>query len=258
MPSSLSKMLGILDLFTEAAPAWSADAICERLDFASSSGYRYLRELCEAGLLMRMTGGAYALGPRIIELEYVIQHTDPVARLGRPLLRELSAVTGCDTLLSNCHGIHIVNILHERGIENLNVSYTRGRQLPLFRGAVVKAILPFLRRPLLMKLYEREQQAIAESGFGRDWRDFLRQLQTIRRRGYSESVGELDPGLAGLAVPVFANGGILGSLSVAGTQPRMRQLDRDSLVGRMQAASQQLTQAIEGLGLGKAQGADGP
>ncbi|MBN9426170.1 MAG: helix-turn-helix domain-containing protein [Burkholderiales bacterium] len=245
MSSSLSKMLGILDLFAEETPVWSADAICERLGFSTSSGYRYIRELCDAGLLTRMTGGAYALGARIIELEFVMQRADPVARVGRPVLKQLTAATGCDALLSNFHGTHVINILHERGVEDLQVTYTRGRQHPLFKGAVAKAILPHLRRPQLVRIYERNQQAISEAGMGDTWLEFWRHLQAIKRRGFSESHGELDPQLSGLGVPVFANDGILGSLSLAYTHARAKLLNRDGLVEQMQIASRQLTEAIE-------------
>jgi DNA-binding IclR family transcriptional regulator len=247
MTSSLSKMLGILDLFEESTPAWTADDICERLGFSTSTGYRYIRELCDAGLLNRLTGGFYVLGTRIVELEYVMRTSDPIAKVGRPILEALSAATGCDVLLSSIQGFHVVNVLHERGVEHLNVSYIRGRQHPLFRGAVAKAILPFLPRSQLVKLYEGNQEAIARSGMGGTWLEFWRALQLIKRAGYSESHGELDPNLSGLGVPVLTNEGVVGSITVVYSSARGRLLNVNGLVEELKATAQKMNAAIQGL-----------
>lgn len=101
---------------------------------------RYVRELTAAGLLTRLTKGSYVLSLRIIKLEFVMRTSDPVAKVGLPVLHKLAQSTGCDVLFSNIYGLHIINVLHVQGIENLGITYTRGRQHPLFRGAVAKSI----------------------------------------------------------------------------------------------------------------------
>ena len=244
MTSSLSKMLSILDLFEESSPTWSADQICRHLGFTSSSGYRYIRELCDVGLLNRMTGGNYVLGARIIELEYAMRVSDPVARIGRPILRGLAATTGCDVLLSNIQGFHIINVLHEPGSERLEVSYIRGRQHPLFRGAVAKAILPFLPRSQLVKLHEQHREEIARTGLGSTWIEFWRSLQAIRRQGFSESHGELDASLSGLGVPVFSGDSVIGSITLVYASVKRSLLNTAGLVERLQTAAGQMNASL--------------
>ena len=73
--SSLARMLSILDLFGARAPVLSAEEIIARRNYSRPTGYRYVRELVAAGLLVRAPGG-YSLGPRIIELDWL----DPPAR----------------------------------------------------------------------------------------------------------------------------------------------------------------------------------
>ncbi|MBL0418725.1 helix-turn-helix domain-containing protein [Ramlibacter sp. AW1] len=58
MASSLSKMLEILDLFDEEHPTRTAEEISAILQLSASTAYRYIRELCAAGLLGRLTGGS--------------------------------------------------------------------------------------------------------------------------------------------------------------------------------------------------------
>ena len=75
-------MLKVLDLFTEEAPALTADEIIARLKYSRPTGYRYVRELVAAGLLVRAPHG-YALGPRIIEFDRLIRRHDPLLTASR-------------------------------------------------------------------------------------------------------------------------------------------------------------------------------
>lgn len=68
------------------------------------TGYRYLKELMQAGLLQRLNGGYYALGPRIALLDYIIRTTDPLPGLSIPLMRELVEKTECRCVLSRMDG----------------------------------------------------------------------------------------------------------------------------------------------------------
>jgi DNA-binding IclR family transcriptional regulator len=245
MASSLSKMLTILDLYDEEHPARTAEEICAERNFSVSSGYRYIRELCAAGLLTRAVGGTYMLGIRIVELEYVMRVADPIGRIGSPLLKRLAVSTGCDALLSSYHGMHVVNLLHERGTETLNVTYVRGRTHPLFRGAVAKAILPFLARSQLVKMYEAYRSDVAAAGMGQTWLEFWQNLQAIKKNGFSESHGELDPDLLGVGVPVFVNGTVVGSITAVFSRQRSRMLNREGLMDHLRLASRKLTSALE-------------
>jgi DNA-binding IclR family transcriptional regulator len=116
-----------------------------------------------------------------------MREIDPVARIGQPLIADLVRQTGCDVLLANMYGDHIVNVLHERGVEHLPLSYDRGRPHPLFRGAPSKAILPFLPRSRALRLYNAHAPLVAESGMGSTWREFWQGLQQIRKKSYSEA-----------------------------------------------------------------------
>lgn len=247
MNTSLSKMLMVLDLFDENQVCWTADAICEQLNLSTSSGYRYIRELSAAGLLARITGGLYVLGPRVIELEYVMRTSDPVGKVGLPILKQLAQSTGCDVLLSNIYGLHIINVLHVQGVESLSVSYTRGRQHPLFRGAVAKSILPYLGRLQLVKIYEASHEDIAQAGLGDSWLAFWRALQAMKKQGFSESHGELDPGLHGLGVPVLVDGAVVGSVTLVYSAEKAKLLNREGLLEQMRLATAALSEAIEAI-----------
>ena len=247
MASSRSRMLSILDLFDRPSPVWTADAVCARLGCSPASGYRYIRELCEAGLLTRISGGSYVLGPRVIQLELLMREIDPISQVGKPFIRELVAQTGCDVLLANMYGGHIVNVLHERGAEQLPLSYERGRPHPLFRGAMSKAILGFLPRTRALRLYNAHAGEVAESGMGTTWREFWQALQRTRKKGYSESYGELDADVIGFGAPLFNGDEVMGSVSLGCSRARLALLNKDMLVELLLAAARRISQAVEGI-----------
>ena len=200
--TSLSRMLAILDLFDEGASMWTAEAIAGQLGYSLPTGYRYVRELSEAGLLRRDAGATYVLGPRVIELDYRIRVGDPLLIAGQRIMRALADDTGCDVVLGTIYGQRIVTIHQEHGAEGISASYGRGRRMPLFRGMLSKAILAALPRARLRRLLEDHRHEARATAFSRDWDTMLAELKAIRGAGHAVTRGELDPGLVGIAVPM--------------------------------------------------------
>src|SRR4051794_25943336 len=156
--SSLSRMLAVLDLFQEHSPILSAEEMSARLKYTRPTGYRYVRELVNAGLLVRAPNG-YALGPRIIELDWLIRTQDPVLTASREAVQELARKLGCDVTQMGLYGERIVTIHHEHGPQPLEIGFDRGRPMPLLRGAPSKAILAFLPRGRLERMYARHHSS---------------------------------------------------------------------------------------------------
>ena len=84
--SSPQRMLAVLDLFTAEHPTWVIDDMMEALGYARATGYRYVKDLVDAGLLQKVSVGHYALGGRIIELDYQLRQTDPVLQAARKVM----------------------------------------------------------------------------------------------------------------------------------------------------------------------------
>ena len=74
--SSLARMLGVLDLFSEQRLHWSAEDIGEALGVSLPTSYRYLKTLSDAGLLQRRPDAQFTLGPRIVEFDRQIRLRD--------------------------------------------------------------------------------------------------------------------------------------------------------------------------------------
>lgn len=233
--SSLARMLAILDLFSGETPSWTVEAIAQHMGYTVPTAYRYVRELCDTGLLRREGGPQVVLGPRAIELDYQIRLADPLLNAGRDELRELAQEAGCDVVLATECGGRIVTIHHEFGSEDCHPSYGRGRRMPLFRGATSKCLLAHLPRPQLRKLYQANLAEAQASDFSRDWDALLAGLRDIRRQGYATTAGELDSFLAGIAAPLLCpSRHIVASLAFVMSRKRFGLIDVSRSVARLQ------------------------
>lgn len=234
--TGLSRSLRILDLFGADAPVLGVDDIVARCDYSRPTGYRYVRELVSAGLLVRTEGG-YALGPRVIELDWLVRQHDPVLMRSREAVRTLAQRTACTVTQMGLYGDRIVTIHLEPGPETLAVGFDRGRPMPLFRGAPSRAITAFLPRARLVRLYERHAAELSAAQREAGFDPFHEALQAVRRAGHAISMGELDSGKVGIAAPVFRDRAVAGSLCLVMTQARYETANTGVLVQRLLEAT---------------------
>lgn len=249
-PSSLVRLLGLLDLFTPAAPAWSTDALIRSHGMSRSTGYRYIKALNDAGLLAAVANGHYILGPRIIELDRQIRQCDPLYIAGGPVMKQLVAATGQSALLCALYSSSVVCVREELTPDSPPNIFTRGQRRPLFQGAASKIILPYLRPHQLRSLHARHAKTIAVSGLGSDWASFRATLSAIRRDGYVLTVGELNAGVIGLSAPIFnRSGAILGSVGITGAEDKFNRAELARIAALVVDAAARVTERIGGMSL---------
>jgi DNA-binding IclR family transcriptional regulator len=212
--SSLERMLRVLDLFTEGSPIWAVDDMGLALGFTRSTIYRYVRELAEVNLLFQVEAGRYALGARIITWDRQLRVSDPLVRAASALEASLPRWNERQVWLICRLFKDQVICVHQCGELANEVSYSRGTPRPLFLGATSKAILANMGSRQHSQLFLENPEDVHASHLGQTWEEFRRSLQRLRRQGYVASAGEVDPGIYGLAAPIFdSDGKVVGSIS---------------------------------------------
>ncbi len=239
--SSPARMLAILDLYTLDHPEWTVEEIARTLGYPGSTAYRYVRELTKVGLLAKMPGATYVVGAKIIELEMLVRHADPLSRLARPFLQELAKQTGCTALLSNVYGKHLINVAYAEGMEPIDLTYLRGTPLPWFRGAPGKAALAFMPAAQSRALFE---QSCAGAFDDERWQALRRELKKIRAEGYCVSLGELDESIVGFGAPLMPEGQVIGSISLTCTLQRSEMLSRQGIAEVLRQQAQALEAVV--------------
>jgi len=197
--SKLLKMTEVLDLFSSDIQVVTAEEIAERLRISRPTAFRYVKELTAAGFLEKL-GGRYALGARVIELEYQFRHSNPVLQASSIPMRELSDMTSCGVFLAIMLGEKIFNAHIESTRDGLTLAtFGRGRPLPLFRGAASKMILAHCSTSRLRVLYEAHAQEPDVRAIADTFPAFQKHFREIRKRGYYISRSEVDEGVIGVS-----------------------------------------------------------
>jgi len=235
-------MLRILDLFTEDKPVWSVEDICAEFEYTRSTGYRYTKELADAGLLFQVGKRCYSLGSRIIQWDRQLRLSDPLVKATRALEKRPYLLEGKQAwLVCRLFKDQVICIYHFGNLET-KLSYSRGLPRPLFMGATSKAILAFLPNANHMRLFLENPKEVEQSHLGSTWDEFKASLQNIRDDGFALSVSELDKEVFGLAVPIFSSDGkIQASLSCVRSVDNYDEAKVESEAEIMKGYSKQLS-----------------
>jgi DNA-binding IclR family transcriptional regulator len=243
--SSLTKMLSIFDLFTPTRPVWSTNDIIEALQASRSTGYRYIKALNSAGLLSAVGNGYYVLGPRIIELDLQIRTCDPLLQAGKNILEQLVAATGHSALMCMLYRNSVLCIREQLAPLSPENLFSRGQRRPLFRGAASKIILAHLPNHRLKSIFDRNGAAVAQANLGETWREFRESLANIRKDGYCTTCGEFNPGIIGVAAPIFNSDDlILGSVGLAWSKEESNVVDLNKAVISVNRAAREISQRV--------------
>ena len=204
--NSLERMLGILNLFDEAHPEWTPEELQARLGYSRPTLYRYLKTLKESGLIVSVREAAYTLGPKVVEMDFLLRKADPLVVEGEPLLTELASKYPGTAFLSRWYRDRVLCVVSVRTSDEAVSSYPRGRPMPVGRGATSHAILAFLPRRQLLPLIDSRIAMYREIGYGGDREAVMARFRAIRRDGYVTARGEVTRGVVGIGAPVFDSG----------------------------------------------------
>lgn len=243
--NSLERVLSVLDVFSETRLEWTFDDLMNELGYSRPTLYRYLKTLKDAGFLASSHGAVYTLGPRIVELDYLVRKSDPLVFAGAPYLRELAARRPCTAFLVRWYGAKILCVASESSTDRLTSSYPRGRPMPLGRGAIGRSIMAFLPRAQLTRLVELNLGELRSVGLGDSIDDIRKSVLRVRKTGYAIAHGEVTPGAIGVAAPVFdASGHPVASFCVVIAGNLIRGADIDRLGEEVLAAASAISKAV--------------
>ena len=204
--NSLERLQAVLEVFTEDRLEWTPEELMEALGYSRPTLYRYLKILKAAGLLTSMPNTGFTLGPKIVELDYLLRKSDPLVLHGAEVLENLTMRYTCTSLLVRWYGEKILCVDSRSSAKEAVTSYPRGRPMPLGRGSIGRSIMAFLPRRHLLPLVEGALPDLAAIGLGPTAEDVMEVLRRVRKAGYAVAYGEITAGVVGIAAPVFDAG----------------------------------------------------
>lgn len=204
--NSLERVLAVLEVFTEDRLEWTPEQLMEELGYSRPTLYRYLKTLKEAGLLSSMPNAGFTLGPKVVEMDYLLRQSDPLILKGERHLTDLTESFSCTALLVRWYGNRILCVDSRSSAKSPLSSYPRGRPMPMGRGAIARSIIAFLPRRHILPRIEASIEDLRSVGLGSTVEEIHNSLKKVRRAGFAVAKGEVTPGVVGIAAPVFDAG----------------------------------------------------
>ncbi|WP_099867142.1 IclR family transcriptional regulator [Pararhizobium haloflavum] len=204
--NSLERVLAVLQVFTEDRLEWTPEELMDELGYSRPTLYRYLKTLKDAGLLTSMPNAGFTLGPKVVEMDYLLRKSDPLVLAAEPYLNSLSGEYPCTALLVRWYGNKILCVDSRSSVGTPQSSYARGRPMPLLRGAIARSIIAFLPRRRLLPILEDNFDELKAIGLGQTVEEIQVALKKVKRAGVAVAKGEVTQDVVGIASPVFDSG----------------------------------------------------
>jgi DNA-binding IclR family transcriptional regulator len=188
---SVERAAQLLGLFSVDEPDLTLGEITARLGTSKATAHRYATALRQAGLL-RLGGGSYTLGPRIVELAATALAGLRIIKVAGPYLERLVSELNETAVLSIWDGEAPIVVRVEDNTDRLvRINVRTGSRLPLdsAQGKVFRAYL------------------------GDEEGDRLRD---VRDAGLAFT-GRVVEGIAALAAPIFQGEEIVATMALVGT-----------------------------------------
>jgi DNA-binding IclR family transcriptional regulator len=189
---SVERAARMLGLFTVEEPQLTLGELTKRMGMSKATVHRYATALRNAGLL-RVTGGFYTLGPRVVELASAALAGLAVVTVAGPYLERLVVQTGETAVLSVWDGEAPVVVRVDSNTSRLvRIVVTTGSRLP------------------------------SDSAQGKVFRAFMEpgnadpELERVRATRVAH-YGAVVEGIGALAGPVFQGSEIVATLALVGT-----------------------------------------
>ena len=208
---TLDRLVNVLDAVEAGARSFTE--ITRATEQTRPTAHRLIRALEQHGFLMQ-GGGGYVLGPRLLSLASSAMRDLPLRDVAHPALERLAKTTGESAQLYVRDDDVRICIDAVESESELRTIVAVGATLPLTKGSAGKVFLAWAgdrdRRRVLATLESEESARLA------------RMVATTTRRGWADSIGEREAGVASVSAPVFdAASALEAAVSVSGPAIRI-------------------------------------
>ncbi len=241
--------LAILKYLSRQARPVPAATIASSLALPRSTTYHLLSTLAHHGFVVHYPDQrSYGLGLTAYELGSGYTRQEPLQRLARKPMADLSDRCGQGAHLSVLRGTDVVYVIEERAAGRPRLVTDVGVRLPAHSTASGRAMLAALPAQQISALYPNSAAlGAAEAAGARTVSALKRLLVDVRRLGYAIESGEVTPGLTSLALPVLdAHRYPIAAVTVTFPESDDNQEARDACLAQIRDTVQTLERRLLG------------
>jgi DNA-binding IclR family transcriptional regulator len=217
----------------------SIAALAEETGLAQSTLYRQVALLKRWGFVAEHDG-EYGPGPLCVQLAWGFDQSSFLIHEAQPDMAALAAASGETIGLLVAVKDQAVCLDMVESQHPLRCSFTKGRGLPLARGASAKSLLAFmpLARLQAALAYLAAEAEVDAARLGKE-------LDAIREQGYAVTDSEVDAGVWGVSVPIFQRANQAVASNTVGPRTTGAAPRPDALIEMTVAAARRITSKLQ-------------
>lgn len=222
---SLDRGLRILDLFKRKIQTLSAKEIADQLGVAPTTLYPFLHTLTAHGYLEADDRKRYRLGLKLLERVGEINQVYDIRSVARRELVKLSGLLEANARLAVLYSNEVLYLEQEEGGPQANVILAEvvGLRVPSYCTALGKVLLAHLPDNELTRVLESVVLTKITENTITDRKRLIEELQSIRKRGFSVEIEELQLGGACVGAPIRnSSGKVIAAISTSVFASRAR------------------------------------
>lgn len=220
---SLEKALSILGAFTIESPMLTLSQISQATGIPKPTAVNFVNTLLECDYLRLLPNSQnYVLGYKAFNTGFIARSSIAIIQSTLPLLENLQISTGEIVYLTttvNGYVLYLEGAFPAKRIVSYSVA---GKMNKMLSNACGKAMLAYMSKEQINSIIERDGLTKYTPNSITDRQSMLKELETIRARGYAIDNEEKHVGTRCIATPVFnKNHQAVGSVSVSGPAASM-------------------------------------
>lgn len=201
---SLEKALDILCVFDIETEEQSAQQIAETMGFPLSSTYKYLEILLRKDFLTKNSESKkYRLGRSLLQMANYCLAGKPLSGVALDEMHRLTKAIGETTMLTVVKGNEAMCLEKVESRQLIKVGMRRGATRPLYAGGTSKMLLAYQKKSFINKYLDQVPLAALTNETIVDRAQLMRDLEMIRKSGFSYSDSEVEQGVLSVGAPIF-------------------------------------------------------
>jgi len=222
MVNSVLRAFAILTLLGKKE-RMTLSQLCKELRIPKSTAFSILETLeKEQAVVREEETGMYSLGIRLLELGQEAQQNFELRRVASPVIQQLNREIDETVHLTVLDNDVVLYVDCYESSKRLRTYSVIGVRAPLYCTAVGKAILAFLDQDEQSRIIQRMQFQQFTPNTITSREALLKNLDEVRRKGYSVDDIEHEEGVRCVGAPIYNNKGrVCASISISGPASRI-------------------------------------
>ncbi|MDA9530559.1 IclR family transcriptional regulator [Bradyrhizobium sp. CCBAU 25338] len=244
-PGPLARYIDVLELIAAFPGGITLADVSSILELPKTTAHRLLKGLVRSGLAVeREAGRTYSVGDRLTRLLHAGADDGWYASLAGPHIHALTEASTETCYLARLVGARVLVAVSYSPDVRWRGYVQPGIEMPVNAAATGKAIMAFQSKELIAEALSNElPKPTVNSHTSRKWIE--QEFAKVRRLGYATCVGEIDEGLAALAVPVvLSDGSVLQSVGMTGPLERIMNKQMEDRLAALRDTAAALSKAL--------------